>query len=92
MFSDSLRSQCFKLINIDNTILDCIADRNPLKVGSYTPGTKISIQSENYSRKKNPHFYLVLPWHFKQEILRREKIMRNKGTKFIFPLPDIDIK
>tara|TARA_X000000950_G_scaffold50224_1_gene59116 strand:- start:2604 stop:3833 length:1230 start_codon:yes stop_codon:yes gene_type:complete len=81
-----------QFFNIDNTILDCIADRNPLKVGSYTPGTKISIQSENYSRKKNPHFYLVLPWHFKQEILRREKIMRNKGTKFIFPLPDIDIK
>ena len=81
-----------QFFNINNSLLDCVADRNPLKVGSYTPGTKIPIKSENFSRKQNPHYYLVLPWHFKEEILKREKKIIQKGTKFIFPLPNIDIK
>ena len=38
-----------------------------------------------------PDYYLVLPWHFKSEILAREKEIRKKGTKFIFPLPELKI-
>jgi len=35
--------------------------------------------------------YLVLPWHFKDEILLREKKIRSRGCKFIFPLPKIEV-
>ena len=52
---------------------------------------KIEIISEENSRKIKPNFYLVLPWHFKKEILSREKNIRTRGTKFIFPLPKIKI-
>ena len=68
-----------------------IADRNPLKYNLFTPGTKIKIISENYSRKLKPDYYLVLPWHFKKEILIRENKIRQKGTKFIFPLPKLKV-
>ena len=81
-----------QFFNIDKNILDLIADRNPLKFNYYTPGTKIIIKSENFSRKLNPDYYLVLPWHFKNEILKRERKIRYKGTKFIFPLPSIEFK
>ena len=76
-----------QFFNINNKDIDCIADRNPLKYNLFTPGTKIKIVSENYSRKLKPDYYLVLPWHFKKEILLREKKIRKKGTRFIFPLP-----
>ena len=76
---------------IDKFFIDYISERNPLKYGLYTPGTKIEIISEEKSRKIKPNFYLVLPWHFKKEILSREKNIRTKGTKFIFPLPKIKI-
>ena len=76
---------------IDNKILQCIADRNPEKNGLYTPGTKVKIVTEQMSRKLKPDYYLVLPWHFKKEILAREKVVRNKGIKFIFPLPNLKI-
>jgi hypothetical protein len=33
----------------------------------------------------------VLPWHFKEEILRCEKEMLKKGAGFIFPLPAIEV-
>ena len=39
----------------------------------------------------NPDYMLVLPWHFKSEILKREKLAIKQGTKFIFPLPKIKI-
>jgi hypothetical protein len=77
--------------DIGNKDINYIADRNPLKYNLFTPGTKIKIISENYSRKLKPDYYLVLPWHFKKEILIREKKIRKKGTKFIFPLPKVNV-
>ena len=76
---------------IGNKDINYIADRNPLKYNLFTPGTKIKIISEDYSRRLRPDYYLVLPWHFKKEILIREKKIRKKGTKFIFPLPKVKI-
>ena len=76
---------------INQNYIKFIADRNPKKYNHYTPGTKIKIISENKSRKLLPDYYLVLPWHFKKEILKRESKMRKKGCKFIFPLPNLKI-
>ena len=76
---------------IGNKDLNYIADRNPLKYNLFTPGTKIKIISENNSRQLKPDYYLVLPWHFKREILIRENKIRQKGTKFIFPLPKVKV-
>ncbi len=76
---------------IKNNVVDYIAERNPKKCNLYTPGTKIKIISEKLSREKKPNYYLVLPWHFRKEILLREKKIRAKGTKFIFPLPKIKL-
>lgn len=76
---------------IDHKIIDYAAERNPDKYGAYTIGTEIPIISEAESRAMNPDYYLVLPWHFKKEIVEREKDMIDKGTGLIFPLPTIEI-
>ena len=68
-----------------------IADRNPKKDNHFTPGTKIKIITESKSRRLKPNFYLVLPWHFKKEILNRERNLIKKGSKFIFPLPSFRV-
>jgi SAM-dependent methyltransferase len=76
---------------IDNRIIDCAAERNPDKYGAHTLGTDIPIVSEAESRAMNPDYYLVLPWHFKEEFLEREKETLERGVGLIFPLPTIDI-
>tara|TARA_B100000989_G_scaffold277021_1_gene237672 strand:- start:2916 stop:4139 length:1224 start_codon:yes stop_codon:yes gene_type:complete len=76
---------------ISNKEIPFIAERNSQKFNQFTPGTKIKIISEYLSRKKKPDYYLVLPWHFKKEILKRESKMRKYGTKFIFPLPKLKV-
>ena len=80
-----------QFFNISKKEIPLIADRNIEKNNSFTPGTKIRIVTEEVSRKKRPNFFLVLPWHFKKEILKRETKIRKKGTKFIFPLPKLTI-
>jgi SAM-dependent methyltransferase len=77
--------------SIDNRIIDYAAERNPDKYGAYTLGTDIPIISEEESRAMNPDYYLVLPWHFKDEFIEREQEMLSKGTGLIFPLPNIEI-
>jgi hypothetical protein len=80
-----------QFFGISRKHINVIADRNPNKYNLFTPGTKIQIISEMLSRLKKPDYYLVLPWHFKNEILNREKKIIKEGTKFIFPLPKIKI-
>ena len=77
--------------NIDNKKISFAAERNKNKYGLVTPGSKIKIISEENSRKMKPDYYLVLPWHFKKEILKREKNTLRTGTRFIFPLPNFEI-
>jgi len=76
---------------LDNRIIDFAAERNPDKYGALTLGTDIPIVSEEESRAMKPDYYLVLPWHFKEEFIEREKDMLKKGVKLIFPLPAVEI-
>jgi hypothetical protein len=71
--------------------ISCIADVNPDKFGCYTPGTHIPIISEEEAHARNPDYFLVFPWHFKHNILEREREFMERGGKFIFPLPEIEI-
>ena len=71
--------------------LECIADVNKDKFGSYTPGSNIKIISEKEAKKLNPDYMLVLPWHFRKNIIERESFFLKKGGKLIFPLPKIEI-
>ena len=38
-----------------------------------------------------PDYFLVLPWHFKDDILAREQEYLAGGGKMIFPFPEIEI-
>jgi SAM-dependent methyltransferase len=76
---------------IDKTIIDVAAERNPDKFGARTLGTDIPIVSEAESRAMNPDYYLVLPWHFQEEFLKREEKTLAAGTGMIFPLPEIRV-
>ena len=78
-------------LEISSKKITFIAERNPLKFNKFTPGNYIKIISEKKSRLKKPDYYLVLPWHFKKEILKREIKIRRQGTKFIFPLPTLKV-
>lgn len=71
--------------------ISAIVDVNPAKEGCVTPGTWIPIISEKEGRKIRPDYFLVLPWHFRDFIVRKESEFLLDGGKMIFPLPEIEI-
>ena len=77
--------------NLTSKQIPYIAEVNEEKFGSYTPGSHIPIISESEAKAMNPDYFIVLPWHFKNNILAREKEFLANGGKFIFPLPEIEI-
>jgi hypothetical protein len=76
---------------INNKLIKKICDVNKQKYGKYTPGTNIKIISELDAKKLKPDYYLVLPWHFKEFILKKERKKIKNGIKFIFPLPKFEV-
>lgn len=76
---------------INHKLVDFAAERNPQKHGLKTLGTNIPIISEEKSRSMKPDYYLALPWHFRNEFIKREQSFLKKGGRFIFPLPKIEI-
>ncbi|MBF0109603.1 MAG: class I SAM-dependent methyltransferase [Magnetococcales bacterium] len=67
-----------------------IADVNEDKWGCVTPGSHIPIASEQDAKAMNPDCFLVLPWHFRAFILRREAEFLRQGGRMILPLPAIE--
>lgn len=71
--------------------LPFIAEVNPDKFGSLTPGTLIPIISESEARAMNPDCFMVLPWHFRNNIIEREAAFLERGKTLLFPLPRLEL-
>ena len=72
---------------LDNSLITAAAERNPDKWGKRTVGTHIPIISEEDARNARPDYFLVLPWHFLEEFVSREKNFLLSGGRFIVPMP-----
>jgi hypothetical protein len=69
--------------------LPCIAEVNEDKFGCVTPQSGIPIVSEQEARARRPDAFLVLPWHFRDSIVKRERAFIEAGGQLVFPLPQI---
>ena len=66
-----------------------IAEVNPEKFGKFTPGTGIPIISEAEVHAMEPDVLLVLPWHFRENLIEREASFLQRGGRLLFPLPEV---
>ena len=53
--------------------------------------SRIPIISEAEAHAMQPDYLLVLPWHFRRNLLQREAAYLQRDGKMIFPLPQIEI-
>jgi NDP-4-keto-2,6-dideoxyhexose 3-C-methyltransferase len=75
-----------QVFGLDRSLIRSAAERNPEKWGRFTVGTWIPIISEAEARA-HANDFLVLPWHFLNEIQMRERDFLGRGGKLIVPLP-----
>ncbi|HWL48292.1 MAG TPA: class I SAM-dependent methyltransferase [Acidimicrobiia bacterium] len=69
--------------------LDFIADRNPYKIGRYTPGTHIPIFDPDEIARRRPDHILILPWNLEREITSQLGYIAEWGADFIIPIPRV---
>lgn len=76
---------------IGTDFLDYTVDRNPMKKGTYTPGTRIPILDPEVIRETRPDYVLILPWNLREEIERKMSFIRDWGGKFVVPIPAVEV-
>ena len=91
-YSASTKETFFFNIVVSHEKISAIAEVNQDKFGCYTPHTLIPIVSEDDVSAMKPDFMLVLPWHFRDNIISREQGYLDRGGVLIFPLPHIDFE
>lgn len=72
---------------IDTNLLPYTVDKNPLKVGTYTPGTHIPVLPVGTLLERQPDYVLILAWNFADEIMEQQREYRQRGGRFILPIP-----
>jgi len=77
-----------QICGITKKLLPYISERNKEKFGLRTLGTDIELISEEAARKMNPTCMLVIPWNFKDEIVKREQEYIKNGGRLLFIMPE----
>ncbi len=70
---------------IGTNYLDCLLEKNQLREGLYSPGMHIPILIES-KKTLIADVYYVLAWNFKNEILKNNRHLLEKGVEFYFPV------
>lgn len=77
--------------NIGPKLLDYVADTTPSKQGTFTPGTNIPVMPTSHMQKNLPDYVLILAWNYASAIKQNESWLKDKGVKFITPIPHIEV-
>jgi SAM-dependent methyltransferase len=74
---------------IDRRLLGYTVDKNPRKVGMYTPGAHIPVRevSALCAGGQVPDYVLILAWNLAGEIMQQQQAVRDGGGRFIIPVP-----
>ena len=76
---------------ITTDLLPYVVDKNPLKLGMFTPGRHIPVLPVSTLLEQQPDYLLILAWNFAEEIMRQQSEYKARGGKFIIPIPEATV-
>ena len=78
-------------LGVDDRVLEFAVDRNPAKQGRYIPGVNVPIVCPDVLESDPPDVLVLLPWNFRDEILRQQQGFIERGGRIVVPIPDLEI-
>jgi SAM-dependent methyltransferase len=81
-------STLINYVDIENDYIDFVVDRNIHKHGLHMPGKHWPIYETEKLVEVMPDYVLVLAWNFADEIFEQQAEYRERGGKFILPVPE----
>lgn len=85
-------STLLNYLAIDSDDVAFCADRSTYKQGKLTPGSHIPIVAPEQLLADLPDYALLLTWNFADEIMDQQRQYRERGGKFIIPIPTLSIR
>lgn len=76
---------------LDDTTIDYIVDDTPEKIGKFSPGNGIPIVDRDILASDAPDYLLILSWNFAREIIEVTADYKERGGKYIIPIPSFRI-
>lgn len=84
-------STLLNYFGIGRETLNFVVDRSTVKQGRYTPGMHLQIHAPEKLLETQPDYVLLLTWNFADEILAQQAEYRNRGGRFIIPIPNVRV-
>jgi len=69
---------------IDSSLIECIVEVNPEKIGRFTPGSHIPILDEA-TIDSDPDYYFVLSWNYLEFFKQKYQAFLQNGGRFLLP-------
>lgn len=78
-------------LDLNSRSIEYAVDKNIHKQGKYMPGVRVPVADPELMKTDKPDYVMILPWNFRDEIVRQQQDFLKSGGKFIVPIPDLEI-
>lgn len=72
-------------------LLAFVVDKNPAKQGTFLPGSRVPVVSEDVLKSEKPERVVILPWNLQTEIKHQLSYITGWGGKFVTAVPTLTV-
>lgn len=77
--------------DIDEKLIEYVADKAPAKQGLYMPGVHLFVESPEKISRGTVDYVVIFSWNIAEEVMTQLGEYHQQGGKFIVPVPEVSI-